>query len=287
LSYQKILIQLLDRPGGRLILGKAATLLMRGDNTRDIEIKCIDGFWTRRVGDEFILDGPRYEYVFSDLATWRRPLDQYVEDTKEYWLQHYTPQKGDVIVDVGAGRGEDTLTFSRAVGPTGRVIAIEAHPQSFAMLKSFCRLNKLSNVTAVHVALMDKPGSVEMAEAESSWQENAIRADRRMSGVVVPAVTLDDLCERQHIKNISFLKMNIEGAEVQALKGMKATMARIRQICVACHDFRADVGHGEELRTRSYVERSLQGYGFTIASRQDDERDYVRDHVFGLRIGQG
>jgi len=260
---------------------------MRGDNTRDIEIKCIDGFWTRRVGDEFILDGPRYEYVFSDLATWRRPLDQYVEDTKEYWLQHYTPQKGDVIVDVGAGRGEDTLTFSRAVGPTGRVIAIEAHPQSFAMLKSFCRLNKLSNVTAVHVALMDKPGSVEMAEAESSWQENAIRADRRMSGVVVPAVTLDDLCERQHIKNISFLKMNIEGAEVQALKGMKATMARIRQICVACHDFRADVGHGEELRTRSYVERSLQGYGFTIASRQDDERDYVRDHVFGLRIGQG
>jgi FkbM family methyltransferase len=256
---------------------------MRGEHTRDIEIKYIDGFWTRRVGHEFILDGPKYEYVFADLAAWRDPLEPYVADTKEYWLQHYAPQEGDVIVDVGAGRGEDTLTFSRAVGSTGRVIAIEAHPQSFAMLKSFCRLNKLSNVTTVNVALMDKPGSVKMAEPRSSWQENAITTDEKISGVVVPAVTLDDLCLRHHIKNIAFLKMNIEGAERQALMGMRVTMQSIRQICIACHDFRAELGHGNEFRTRSFVEQALKQCGFTILSRQDDDRAYVRDHVFGLR----
>jgi FkbM family methyltransferase len=283
LSYQRILIQLLDRPGGRFILGKAATLLMRGDNSRDIEIKYIDGFWTRKVGHEFVLDGPTYEYVFTDLAKWRDPFESYIADTKEHWLQHYTPQQGDIVVDVGAGRGEDTLTFSRAVGPTGRVVAIEAHPLSFALLKSFCHLNQLSNVAALHVALMDRPGIVTIAESQSSWQENAVNPDSSEAGISVSAVTFDELCQKHKINNIAFLKMNIEGAESHALLGMKAMMPNIRQICVACHDFRADLGHGEHFRTRSFVERALKEYGFKIWSRPDDDRDYVRHHVFGLR----
>jgi FkbM family methyltransferase len=273
----------LDRPGGRFVLGKTATRLMSGDQIRDIEIKYIDGFWTRRVGAEFFPDGPRYEYVFTDVATWRGLIGQYVADTREYWLRQYRPQEGDVIVDVGAGRGEDTLTFSRAVGPTGRVIAIEAHPQSFAMLKIFCRLNQLSNVTALHVALMDKPGTVEIAES-SWWQENAINYDGgSSSGIKVSAATLDELCDKRQIKKINFLKMNIEGGERYALVGMKATMADIDQICVACHDFRADLGHGEEFRTQNFVRRFLADHGFAITSRWDDPRPAIRDHIFGLR----
>jgi tRNA G46 methylase TrmB len=74
------------------------------------------------------------------------------------------PQRGDVVIDVGAGRGEDTLTFSRAVGRTGRVIAIEAHPLSFKILQRFCLLNELSNVTLLPFVLLDKPGTVRLVE---------------------------------------------------------------------------------------------------------------------------
>jgi FkbM family methyltransferase len=285
LSYKKALIGLLDRPGGRFLLGKIATRVMGGNQVRDVEIAYIDGLWTRRVGRHFFPDGRRFEYAYSDFGAWKGQMERYEADTREYWLQHYRPREGDVVVDVGAGRGEDTFTFSQGVGPSGRVFAIEAHPVSFVVLKNFCRLNQLSNVTALHVALMDRPGTVTIAESESNWQENAVNHDSEVPGISVSAATLDELCEKYGIKNIAFLKMNIEGAERYALGGAQAVMPRIRQICVACHDFRADMGHGEQFRTRAFVSRLLREHGFTLTSRPDDPRDYVRDHIFGLLPG--
>jgi FkbM family methyltransferase len=210
-------------------------------------------------------------------------MEQYVSDAREYWLQHYEPRKGDVIVDVGAGHGEDALAFSRGVGESGRVVAIEAHPLSFAILCSFCRFNELRNVTALKLALMDKPGSIRIAEADSGWMENSIEPRDGAAGIVVQAGTFERVCRDHAIEAIDFLKMNIEGAERYALPGMASVMPRIRQICVACHDFRYEQGHGEQFRTRAFVESFLVDHGFTLASRPSDPRDYVRDHVFGLR----
>jgi hypothetical protein len=70
-----------------------------------------------------------------------------------------------------------------------------------------------------------------------------------------------------------FTKMNIEGAERFALLGAESFMRRADQVCVACHD----LGHGEQFRTRAFVERFLIEHGFKLASRSDDPRDYVRD----------
>lgn len=284
MSYKKAVIRLLDRPGGRFLLGKIATGFLRQMNGDGVKIAYVDGMWTRRVGSDFFPDGSTFDYTYANFDIWKRQMEVYETDTKEYWLQHYRAQEGDIIVDVGAGRGEDTVTFSRAVGKTGRVIAIEAHPATFAILKNFCRLNRLTNVTLLQLALMDKPGTVRIVESESSWLENAI-VDGEGSGIPVQAATLSDVCEQQGLKDIAFLKMNIEGAERYALLGMDPVMQRIRQICIACHDFRADRGDGEQFRTRAFAEHFLIEHGFTPASRADDPRVGIRDHVFGLRQG--
>jgi FkbM family methyltransferase len=249
----------------------------------NVGIEYFDGLWTRRVGPHFFPDGLTFDYSYANFRDWKRQAATYVADTREYWLQHYRPQEGDVIVDVGAGRGEDTLTFSEAVGKTGRVIAIEAHPLSFAILKSFCRLNRLDNVTPIHLALMDGPDAVRIAESGSSWIENAIDNGNVSGGVLVRAGTLNEICKVQGVDRIAFLKMNIEGAERQALLGMDSALAHVRQICVACHDFRSDLGHGEQFRTRAFVEQFLTAHGFALTRRRDDPRNYVRDHVFGLK----
>jgi FkbM family methyltransferase len=285
LSYKRALIRLLDRPGGRFLLGKVATSFLRRIIGDGVEIAYVEGMWTRRVGPYYFPDGFTFDYAYADFNSWKRQVEIHASDTEDYWLQYYRPQEGDVIVDVGAGRGEDTLTFSRAVGETGRVIAIEAHPLSFAILKNFCRLNRLANVTPLHLALMDKPGTVQIAESESSWMENAIEYGEGSSGIQVRAGALDGVCKQEGLKEIAFLKINIEGAERQALLGMESVLPQVRQICVACHDFRSDLGHGEQFRTRAFVEQFLIEQGFTLASRPDDLRDYVRDHVFGLRRG--
>ena len=163
--------------GGRFFLGKAATLYFRRYAGENVEIIYRMGMWTRHVNSDFFPDSSSFDYSFQDFAFWKQQMAQYVADTNEYWLYQYRPSPGEVIIDVGAGRGEDALTFSRAVGKNGRVIAIEAHPVSFAILQNFCRLNGLTNVIPLHVAVMDKPGAVRIVESESSLARECSRAD--------------------------------------------------------------------------------------------------------------
>ncbi|HEV2173943.1 MAG TPA: FkbM family methyltransferase, partial [Nitrospira sp.] len=242
----------------------------------------IHGQWTRRLGAQLTPGGRDFPYIPEDFHQWGEQAGRWASETRDYWLRFYEPKEGDTIIDVGAGQGEDTLTFSRAVGASGRVIAIEAHPLSFKALKTFCRRNHLHNVTPVNVALMDRPGEVHIVESES-WMENRVETSNGSSGLSVRSATLDDLCRKEGIEDISFLKVNIEGAERYALLGAEKTMPRIRHLCVACHDFRANQGHGEYFRTRAFVEHFLVKHGFELVSRPDDPRDYVRDHLHGSR----
>jgi FkbM family methyltransferase len=275
---------LLDRPGGRFILERAATRIFSRAAKADIEFVYMDGLWTHRVGGYFFPDSAKFAYGFVDFNSWVNMAETYISQAKDFWFWDYKPQLGDVVVDVGAGRGEDALAFSQAVGLNGRVIAIEAHPLSFAVLKNFCSLNGLRNVTPIHAAVMEKAGTVRIGES-ASWIENAI-VGRGGPGIEVEATTVAQVFEGQGLNEVAFLKMNIEGAERQALPGMASVLPLIRRVCVACHDFRAVLGHGEEFRTRAFVEGFLADHQFTLTSRPDDPRDYVRDHVFGVNSAE-
>ena len=83
-------------------------------------------------------------------------------------------------------------------------------------------------------------------------------------------------------QGIDFLKMNIEGAERQALPGCEGALRRARFVCIAAHDFRSARGEGEEFRTLDFVKQFVAGAGFEIVMR-DDPRYYVPYHVHGVR----
>jgi len=275
------IVQLLDRPGGRFILGMIATYLSRRYTGPYVEV-FYDGLWVNRVGPYYFPYGRRFNSYRSSFRRWKNQAKRYLSNAEEMWFRHYRPREGDVVIDIGAGQGEDILAFSQAVGKTGRVIAIEAHPLSFEILESFCCLNRLTNTTPLPVAVMEKSGTVSMDESEM-WEANAVNQTYESSEIEVRAATLDDICEAEAVKDVAFLKMNIEGAERYALLGMESIIQRVRTICVACHDFRADLGHGEHFRTRTLVQQFLEDHGFEVASRPEDPRGYVRDHLFGLR----
>ena len=96
------------------------------------------------------------------------------------------------------------------------------------------------------------------------------------------AHSLDEICKIHGLEHISFLKINIEGAERLAIGGMKYMIRRTNQVCIACHDFRAASGDGDEFRTRDAVIGFLRESGFTILTRDGDPRSYVRDHIHGI-----
>ncbi len=278
MTFRRRVIRALDRPGGRALLGRAVTYLAC-NSVPEARVWYQDGMWMHRSGRTTFVDSPSLDYHPSTFRTWVDEAEMYRRDAADHWFYAYQPREGDIIVDIGAGKGEDTATFSERVGAIGRVLAVEAHPITYRCLRMFCELNRLRNVTALNYAVVDRAGPVTIGSSEA-WQANRIGDG---GGIVVPGITLDEIIESERIERIDLLKMNIEGAEGAAIAGMMRTLAITRAVCIACHDFLASAGGSQDLRTRKLVEGSIRAAGFTIVPRDRDPRPYVADQVNAIR----
>jgi FkbM family methyltransferase len=203
--------------------------------------------------------------------------------TRDLYIWGSTLHRGDTVLDVGAGIGGEVPTFSKEVGDTGRVIAIEAHPVTFGFLKRNVRANRIDNVSVHQAAVTGAEGTVAIANDLDDHIGNSIVMENNAGSVDVPAVTLDGLIDSENIDSVALLKMNIEGAEVGALQGASTTLTVTRQVCICCHDFKADRTGDESLRTSRDVEELLLEAGFELNFRQDDSRPWVRDTVYGVK----
>ena len=139
-------------------------------------------------------------------------------------LGHLPP--GGTAIDAGANIGIFTANFSRAVGPTGRVIAVEMMPETAISLRQTIALNDLGNVELVEMALSDEAGKVldiGMPDASHFGQASIIRnLDGRGRSISVMATTLDDVTKG--LERIHIMKMDLEGAELLALRGARRTL---------------------------------------------------------------
>jgi FkbM family methyltransferase len=273
----------LDNAAGRTELGRIATRAAR-EAAPGIDTEIFwDEVWICRVGPHYFPDPAMFSVAEPNWPRWIHMAKKYLRDADDYWFHVYKPCAGDTIVDIGAGRGEDVFAFSRAVGPRGRVIAIEPHPVSFGTLDAFCRHNRLDNVTRVQRACVQMPGDLQI-ETMPVWESNYVRqGGPTATSHPVRGVRFDNLAAEMGTRNIDFLKMNIEGAERVALPGCRQALARTHFVCVAAHDFRAARGEGEAFRTLSFVREFLSDCGFRLTTRDADPRYYVPYHVHGER----
>jgi FkbM family methyltransferase len=273
----------LERAGAHLELAAEATSELRSQTGEDLEIAFEAGLWLHRAGKLWFPDGPRFDYGEGCWTKWSGREEKFRRDAADYWFHVYKPKPGDVIVDIGAGRGEDVYAFSEAVGPTGTVWAIEAHPGSYRLLERFCLKNGLSNVRLLNSAAMNRRGTLQI-QTLAVWESNFVyEGPATPASHAVEAYRFDEICERQGIERIDFLKMNIEGAERFALPGMPEALRRARFVCIAAHDFRAARGEGDEFKTHDFVLKTIQNAGFLPVLRSDDPRYYVKEHIHGSR----
>lgn len=236
-----------------------------------------------KMGGYRIPDPEMPSRQIADLPKRAALVEKFRRDVADYWFHVYKPKPGDVIVDIGAGRGEDVFVFSEAVGPTGQVWALEPHPVSFLALRQLCVWNGLTNVRPFQLASTSRPQSLQI-ETLPVWESNFVReGDPAPTSFPVEGIPFDTVAEREGIDRIDFLKMNIEGAEREALPGCVRVLERTRHVCISAHDFRANRGEGESFRTLSFVREFLEQQGFTLTTRDDDPRYYVPFHVHGVR----
>lgn len=131
----------------------------------------------------------------------------------------FAPQKNWVIVDVGANFGIYALRASKMVGENGQVIAIEPEPLNFKILKQHVRINKIRNMLLVNLAMGDKVGTVKLFLNGNGF--NSIKQQNSGKYVKVPLTTLDHTLDALKIKHIDLLKIDVEGAELDVLKGLR------------------------------------------------------------------
>lgn len=134
------------------------------------------------------------------------------------------PRAGDVMLDCGAYRGETALWFARQVGTGGRVVAFEPAARNAQGLRGNLAANRsveTAPVTVLECAVSSSAGVLHFnAHAEGSSREDAESTES------VPAVTIDDIVEQQHLSRVDFIKMDIEGGEVDALRGAEETLKK-------------------------------------------------------------
>jgi FkbM family methyltransferase len=207
------------------------------------------------------------------------PPHVFTAGARELFLYEYEPGLGDVVFDIGAGIGTETLLFSRLVGASGRVVSVEAHPRTYSRLAGLCRVNGLANVAPLQLAVSDTDGAAAISDLGSHLQNTLTPAS---SGITVPARRIATIAADLGITRIDFLKMNIEGAERLAIQGIGPLLANTRHVCISCHDFLADDGASDELRTKSFVSEFLVEHGFRVTTRDDAPHPWTRDYVYAV-----
>lgn len=202
----------------------------------------------------------------------------------DHWC-HVTPVgPGSTVIDVGAGNGDETVFFSRLVGPTGKVVCIEAHPTTTESLRRTVTANRLANVHIIEVAVSDEIGEISMSNSLVDHVANADVGDRGDDNhtVRVPTDLLDNVLDALDLDRVDLLKMNIEGAETKALRGMTSWLAATRAVAISCHDFLA-TEPDDPGRTKDDVWRLLDEAGFELTHRPEANPRFVRYYVYGVR----
>jgi len=221
---------------------------------------------------------PQGSFVGPDFHT--AHYDQIEARVGSYWFRGYTPAPGDVVIDVGAGIGEDAVILSHLVGAKGRVHAIEAHPGTYGCLRSTVERSKLTNVETHALAITEEKGTVLISD-DAHHLANSIVAHG--AGLKVEAMSLDDFIEQTGHASIDLVKMNIEGAERGAMQGVERQAGKIRHLAISCHDFVADAGGGDQFRTRESVRARLIELGFVVTTRTNASTPWEADVLFARR----
>jgi len=140
---------------------------------------------------------------------------------------------GSTAVDGGAHIGYFTLLFAQLAGPAGRVVSFECDPRAATRLREHAALADARRVTIHEAALHDGSVDTLMLNLPDQLGWSTVRADHWVPAdarVAVEATSLDAALDRDGVAaaDVSFMKLDVEGAELEALRGAAATLAGSR-----------------------------------------------------------
>jgi FkbM family methyltransferase len=152
-------------------------------------------------------------------------LDNVHEPSETRCVRENLPP-GGTFIDIGANIGYYTVLAARLVGPGGRVYGFEPEPVNFDTLQKNIALNELGNVTAEPLACSDRAADIPLFLDESNAGGHHLHdTSDGAKATIIRAVALDEYF-RGSGRAIDLIKMDIQGHEPVALRGMRDLLGR-------------------------------------------------------------
>jgi len=186
---------------------------------------------------------------------------------------------GGTFLDIGGNKGDFALFAAALVGPEGRVVCFEPHPENAGWIHKSVELNRFNHVAVEELALADRDGEAPLNIGGKSGQHSFEARSHDRGAVQVQTMTLDHYAETAGLARIDAIKIDVEGAEDLVIAGAGRVLARDRPVLfLDVHDIGGE-------RLSALTERLLAG-GYRISELESGAavRDLEADRDYVLRI---
>lgn len=187
---------------------------------------------------------------------------------QEYCFRKFPLKSGQIAFDVGAFIGTNSMLMAEMVGNGGKVYSFE--PVTFSILAKNIQANKISNVETTRLAISDFVGHGIMRisdfYADSSILKRQSKSKECEKSITTDVTTLDSFCETNDIDRVDFIKMDIEGAEEQAIRGARRVIENCHpawSISSYHHDSSNEPQHPKLVRL-------LKSFNYSIVERRNN-----------------
>ena len=194
------------------------------------------GVLNSALDGQFTFEGIRFAYDKNDQSVPSSIITNncYEPETLQAIKQVLSP--GSIFIDGGANIGFFSLIASKLVGENGLVIAFEPTDVTRQYLIKNIYLNKLNNILVDSSAISISEGEV-VFKLEANPEANSICMNHKLSEIEknlnlvrVKSVSIDSFCENNDIKYVDLIKLDIEGQELNAIRGSKKTLLNNQKI---------------------------------------------------------
>ncbi len=158
------------------------------------------------------------------------------ENEERMFIQRFV-KPGMMVIDIGAHRGFHTLLFSKMVRNTGRVLSFEPSAGNISRLKLHLKINFCRNVEIKECALGKDAGVRNLYVVPSQTVLNSLRppdTNYASSATPVQVQKLDDVLSGEKIGKVDFIKLDVEGGELDALLGADHLLRRVPRPVILC-----------------------------------------------------
>lgn len=199
---------------------------------------------------------------------------QFDEDSLAIFTKYIN--SGMTVIDIGANIGATSLLFSQYVGASGSVYAFEPHPVTFQHLLRSLNLSNLDNVYATQTGLGSNKStaSLKYNPLSTGWSSiNGIGVDYQQTAEIT-IDRLDDFVSEQGLNRVDFIKVDVEGYEMEVFRGGEVTFSTFKPVVQFEYNRTGAVNSGWSLRD-AYDFFSKCGYhSFHLTNGTVIDRDF-------------